>query len=574
MTKGRTASKRVRAPRGLGQRLAAATLLIGLALSALVVGLQLWVSYNAELALTEQRLDGVDHSLVPGLTRSLRYADKAQVDVLLDGIAQVPGVEYVRLDSGGGERRERGRPLESPLIHRDYPLRYTDGESVAVGTLRLEVGTERIGTRLRGQFVRQSIVITTLLLVTVFLILMLFRHWVTRHLGAMADYTRQLNFEQLAGIAPLVLTGKAVREPPDELDEVTASLNLMRERMVQFLALRNAYEQALEEHRDRLESLVEERTAELSGKATLLEEAARVAAAARGEAARNEARLRLITDNMPALISRIAPDRRFLFNNRAYERWLERPLAEITGQRLQDVYTPEQYQRIAPHLETAFSGELVTFEIFTGRRHVRATYVPEIDSEGRVESVYGLVHDITQIKQVEEELRRLAQFDPLTGLANRRRFEERMHEAIARSERSGDTLALLFLDLDRFKRINDSLGHKTGDRVLQEFAARLLASVRQTDTVARLAGDEFVIVLENLHPHTAREEVDVVARKILAAMSPSLRVDDAIVGLSTSIGIALRVPGEIDAPALLQRADAALYAAKHAGRGTWRFNEA
>jgi len=558
--------------RSLAHRLAGATLLIGLGLSTVMVALQSWVSYNAELELTRQRLDGLAETMAPGLARSLWYVDQAQIDVLLDGVAQVPGVEYVRLDSSEGERRERGTALDAPLLSRDYPLRYTDGESFAVGTLRVEVGERRIDARLRGQILRQAVVITALLLGTSFLILLLFRQWVTRHLGRMADYTHELSFDRLAEGAPLVLVDKPVRDPPDELDQVTAAMNRMRERMIQFMQMRGAYEQALEEHRSRLESLVEERTAELSRKAALLEDAARAAAAARTEAARNETRLRLITDNVPALISRIGTDRRFLFNNKAYSRWLERPLAQITGQRLEDVYTPEQFRQIAPHLDAAFAGERVTFEMYTGRRYVRATYVPEIDPDGQVESVYGLAHDITQIKQVEEELRKLAQFDPLTGLANRRRFEERMHEAIARSERSGQTLALMFLDLDRFKQINDSLGHKTGDRVLQEFAARLVASVRQTDTVARLAGDEFVVVLEHLRPDSARDEAESLAAKILAAMVPALRVDDASLTFSTSIGIALRAPGETDAAALLQRADAALYAAKHAGRGTWRFN--
>lgn len=557
--------------RTLGHRLAGATLVIGLAISAAVAGLQLLLMYRAEIAITEQRLDGIGQALVPGLTRSLWYVDEAQVEILLEGVFQVPGVEYVRLEDREGVRHERGTAPDAPVLVRDFPLRYADGESFDVGTLHVEVGRLRIDDRLLTQALRQAALTTVLLMGTAFLVLLLFRQWVTRHLAAMADYTSQLRFDRLEEGGPLTLADKPVRDPPDELDRVAGALNDMRERMIQFLDLRDAYEQALEEHRDRLESLVEERTAELVRKAELLEQAHRAESVARGESARSEARLRLITDNMPALISRIGPDGRFLFNNKAYERWLERPLSEITGQPLEHIYTPEQYAQIAPHLQTAFAGQMVTFEMFTGRRHVRATYVPEIDAEGRVESVFGLVHDITRIKQIEQELRALAQFDALTGLPNRRRLEERLQEAIARAERSGQGLALMFLDIDRFKGINDTLGHQAGDLVLQEFAARLTACVRQTDTVARLAGDEFVIVLEALETAEAAAQAEAVARKILQAMAPVMQIDANAVALSTSIGIALHVRGEQDGPALLQRADAALYAAKRAGRGIWRF---
>jgi len=559
-----------RRTRSLGSRLALATLAIGLGISALVATLQLGVAYNAEMTLTRQRLDGVGRSLVPGLARSLWYVDTPQIDILLDGVSQVPGVEYVRLDTREGEHRERGTPVASPLLIREFPLRYNDRETFPVGTLRVEVGTRRIGDRLRTQALRQAVISTVLLLGTAFLILLLFRQWVTRYLVAMADYSRNLRFDELEQHPPLVLEGKPVRDPPDELDRVTASMNDMRERLIHFLELRLAYEQALEEHRDRLEILVEERTSELSRKAHLLEEAHRAESTARIEAARSEARLRLITDSMPALISRIDRDRRFVFNNKAYETWLERPLSRITGERLDALYTPDQFAQIAPQLDAAFAGERVTFEMDTGRRHLRVTYIPEIDSDGRVDSVYGMAHDITHTKQIENELRSLAQYDPLTGLPNRRRYEERLQDAIARAERNGQGLALMFLDIDRFKAINDGHGHKTGDQVLQAFAERLSTCVRQNDTVARLAGDEFVVLLEGLHAEDAITEAEAVAAKILHAMARPLSIDGIVLTLSTSIGIALRATGETDGAALLHRADAALYAAKRAGRGTWR----
>jgi diguanylate cyclase (GGDEF)-like protein/PAS domain S-box-containing protein len=280
----------------------------------------------------------------------------------------------------------------------------------------------------------------------------------------------------------------------------------------------------------------------------------------------SEQRLRLITDHVPALISYIDSERRFRFNNRLYGIWLNRPLEQITGRLVSEVYEPEIYAMIEPHIEAAFGGEQQTFELMASTRFVRVTYIPDVDDSGRVVGIYGLIHDITKLKQVESELRMLAQFDPLTGLANRRRFVERLDEAIARSERSGQLMALLFLDLDRFKAINDSLGHKAGDLVLQQFARRIEQCVRRTDSVARLAGDEFVVILEAL---SEADEARVVARKILDAMGEPFDLEGVSRRITTSIGIAVREPGETDGEALLRRADAALYEAKAAGRGAF-----
>jgi diguanylate cyclase (GGDEF)-like protein/PAS domain S-box-containing protein len=280
----------------------------------------------------------------------------------------------------------------------------------------------------------------------------------------------------------------------------------------------------------------------------------------------SEQRLRLITDNVPALISYIDADRRFRFNNREYSILLDRPLEEITGKLLVDVYSAETFAKISPQLEHAFSGEAVNFEVEANGRIMRVAYLPDLDDNGVARGVYGLIHDISALKKIERELRTLSQFDALTGLANRRRYNERLADAIDRSERRNELLALMFLDLDHFKSVNDSLGHKAGDQVLQEFARRIERSVRNTDTVARLAGDEFVIVLESVQ---GRAEAERVAEKILQAMTIEFQVDGGARRLTASIGITLRKPGELDGEALLRRADSALYAAKDAGRNRY-----
>jgi diguanylate cyclase (GGDEF)-like protein len=173
---------------------------------------------------------------------------------------------------------------------------------------------------------------------------------------------------------------------------------------------------------------------------------------------------------------------------------------------------------------------------------------------------YGLSQ---QRARAEAALAALARTDPLTGLHNRRMFEETFQVAIARARRAGTLLALAYLDIDHFKRINDTLGHGMGDRVLVEFARRLKEAVRATDTVARLAGDEFVVIFENL---TDPRLPEVMGEKILAAMWPEFALAGTSLVVSASVGIAIGAVQGATMEHFLTTADAALYAAKEAGR--------
>src|SRR5439155_3250348 len=143
--------------------------------------------------------------------------------------------------------------------------------------------------------------------------------------------------------------------------------------------------------------------------------------------------------------------------------------------------------------------------------------------------------------------------DVLTGLPNRRQFEEKLQEAVARSKRSDRPMALMFLDVDHFKQINDTHGHAAGDAVLKEFAARLQRCVRITDTVARLAGDEFVIILEGLHDI---EDAELVARKIRAALQPPFVWGDlALSRITSSIGVVVLSGNDVAAADVVARPD-------------------
>jgi diguanylate cyclase (GGDEF)-like protein/PAS domain S-box-containing protein len=190
-------------------------------------------------------------------------------------------------------------------------------------------------------------------------------------------------------------------------------------------------------------------------------------------------------------------------------------------------------------------------------------------ASGRALRMIGTNVDITDRKRIEEAVQSAAQSDPLTGLANRALLGDRLRLALARTRRHGTPVAMLYLDIDRFKDINDRLGHGAGDTLLQDFAARLRSSVRATDTVARFGGDEFVILLEDVKErgHAAR-----IAEKIVHEARQTLRLQDHEVVATASIGVAYSEVA-IDADELLKRADAALYEAKAAGRDGYRIWE-
>jgi diguanylate cyclase (GGDEF)-like protein/PAS domain S-box-containing protein len=285
---------------------------------------------------------------------------------------------------------------------------------------------------------------------------------------------------------------------------------------------------------------------------------------------KSEQRLRLIADNIPALIAYVLPDERVASANHRYEEAYGVLHEELCGMYTWEVLGQDVYQKSRRYIHDALAGKPAHFErevIQDGKvRFERVRYIPEFDLEGKVAGYFGLVEDITELKLVEAQLRKLVRHDSLTGLANRLQFEEKLGDAIRYSRRHQTLMAVMFLDIDHFKTINDTFGHQVGDEVLCEFGKRLLACVRQTDTVARLAGDEFVIILEGL---SAQDEACGVARKIIAVMNADFKTSSGLRKITTSVGIAVRQEAEEDAQMLLHRADDAMYQAKSAGRNTF-----
>ena len=192
---------------------------------------------------------------------------------------------------------------------------------------------------------------------------------------------------------------------------------------------------------------------------------------------------------------------------------------------------------------------------------------------GEVTHYVGTMVDISMRKAIEEEINKLAFYDPLTQLPNRRLLFDRLDQALSMSARSGREGALLFIDLDKFKSINDSLGHHIGDLLLQEVALRVQSCVRESDTVARLGGDEFVVLLENLGTESgsAVEQTRLVAEKILASLGAGYMLDGVNCVATPSIGISIFNGRQHTPKELMHQADLAMYQAKDDGRNTLSF---
>ena len=419
----------------------------------------------------------------------------------------------------------------------------------------------------------------------------------------------------------------------------------------------------------------------------------------------SQARLKEVTDNVPALISYIDTEHRFRFANQAYQDWLGVDPQSLIGRSLPELYGDTAYAGIRHNLERALAGEVVLYErdlpCLDTVRHVQVTMSPHRDLGGGIVGLYVLMNDISALKQAEKQsarseerlslalegshlalfdwdlinqqvfhsahwssmlggpaeestislsilsklvhpddlsmvmtkvletvkgiipfysaehrvrtstgqwlwilsrgrvverdaggrairlsgtnaditeqkaleaqLQRMAELDILTGLPNRALFNDRLNSALARGRRHASPVALLLLDIDYFKQINDGLGHDAGDAVLQEFGRRLMGTVRLTDTVARLGGDEFTIILEELH---SAREAEMIAAKVVAAMVDDFSHAGQSLRVTTSVGVAyLAQPGDQEPASLIKLADQALYAAKAAGRNTYQLAE-
>jgi diguanylate cyclase (GGDEF)-like protein/PAS domain S-box-containing protein len=332
----------------------------------------------------------------------------------------------------------------------------------------------------------------------------------------------------------------------DELGRLAQRFEKMREAIRQKI-------QKINEINASLEHTVIERTAELVSK---------------------EQQSRTLTENSPDTISRYDRDLRCIYANPAFCAWAGYSRAESLGKRLSEIPGgPNALLCEMKISDVIASGAHAQFELKSVSKdgkeqctHIRLT--PEIDRAGNVISVLVVGRDISDRMAFEATIWKQANFDALTDLPNRQMFQNRLEQEARLSHRSGQRMALMLIDLDRFKEVNDSLGHDTGDILLIEAARRITSCVRDSDTVARLGGDEFTVILPNLDD---TEVIERIANAIIDSLAEPFRFGPDEAFISASVGVTLYPDHTRELDVLFKNADQAMYAAKNAGRNRFSY---
>jgi diguanylate cyclase (GGDEF)-like protein/PAS domain S-box-containing protein len=286
----------------------------------------------------------------------------------------------------------------------------------------------------------------------------------------------------------------------------------------------------------------------------------------------SESRLRTIADTLPAMIAYIDFEEVYRFHNLAYEREFSKSGLQVTGRTVLETVGEKRYAVLKPYITRALRGETLTFEEEDDSgdypRTYDVVYIPQLDEDGiTVVGFHVMRQDVTAQKREKLRLLRLSQVDALTGLTNRAGFLQKLNDTMVACRESGSLMAVMYLDIDRFKPVNDTYGHAVGDALLKAFSARLSNTVRASDTVARLGGDEFTIIMDRI---SKAEDAAVTASKIVQAMQQPFELDGVLANVSTSIGLTYYRDEDVSPAELLKRADLLLYEAKQAGRNTFR----
>jgi diguanylate cyclase (GGDEF)-like protein/PAS domain S-box-containing protein len=294
-----------------------------------------------------------------------------------------------------------------------------------------------------------------------------------------------------------------------------------------------------------------------------------------GERVELEERFRATFDQAAVGIMHSSLDRRILKVNRKFCEMVGYSAEEIQQGSVQRIHHPEDTNADQPLEKRLVAGEIDTYSF--EKRYVRKdgsvfwadrTVSLARDAEGRPKYFIRVIVDISERKHAEEALLHLAHFDRLTNLPHRALFRDRLAQSVAHAGRRDRMVAMMFLDLDRFKTVNDTFGHAIGDLLLQQVADRFTRCVRVGDTVGRLSGDEFGIVLCDLH---SAADARLVAQKIVETFREPYRLDAHEHRMTTSIGISMYPADGRDPEALIKAADDAMYRAKEDGRNTFHF---
>ena len=548
-------------PRSLRLRLVAATIIVEVVTLAVLVANSLRVNDHALLEQADTWVSSTTPLLNAALAAPLAQRDYATVIELLEEMRSEHGLVYlVVLDHDHSVVAASGREASAALHGPDRSLREAGDDSVYDTVVPLTLGGRPYGTlalgvstaflqRTQKQLLLQSVLVSSIGVAASFMVLALLALWIMRHLRRLTNAG--------AAVAAGDFSARVEVTSEDEVGALSAAFNTMAAAI-----------------QDKIRELADGET-RLSEAMRELEKANAVQREYLTQASEERARLNALLSAMQVGILLVDRDNRVIYSNPAFERvwllarthvrFLGEDAAAILAKTTGGAGQPEMAE-LAQAAKEGHPSAPLEIAMSDGRLITRTGY-PVRDAGEQPIGYLWLFQDVTRERQTANQILYLAERDPLTGLYNRHRFQEELARMLSGGERRRRRVALLFFDIDEFKHVNDSFGHRAGDALLIRVAGEVSAQVRRNELFARLGGDEFAI----LAPDISEQEATVFAERIVRTIG---RIPFSFEGnhlrLTCSLGVAMYPEHAPTAEDLIAHADAAMYQAKEAGKNTWR----
>jgi diguanylate cyclase (GGDEF)-like protein/PAS domain S-box-containing protein len=533
MPKLLTRLQRFKSGSPLSFRLLAYILLFSSVFTLISSAIQIYSDFSKDVSQIDRRMEVIETGYATSLARSLWALDQKLLQTQLEGILSLPDIVHLRLKIEPDSELVLGNiPSDSSTTSHEFNLVHQGDDMFTLGRLTVTADLQRVYADLERKIL---VILATQFLKTFFisiLIVWIFQYFVARHLTTMANYARGFSINSLSEPLKLDRPDTPLNNS-DELAQVTEAINQMRDRLSDDLK---------RQERDEKEIRKFSKAIEQSPSSVLI------------------------------------CDRKWQieYANQKFTQLTGYDLKSIVGKHpgvLGDDITAHResrqlWQSIRLQVQRVgvWQGEVNSARRNGERFWEQLIVTPIKDSDGEATGYLILGEDISIRKRYEQQLLRQANYDILTGLPNRMLALDRLKLALAQARRENTLVGVMFLDLDNFKHINDTLGHDAGDNLLIEAARRISSCLRGTSTVARLGGDEFLVILPGL---TDVEASTQVAQRILATFEPPYLLNGQEVFVTTSIGIAIFPYDSDNSGMLLQHADAAMYQAKNKGKSAY-----
>lgn len=513
---------------GIARRIMLALFLFSSVITTIITGVEMYFDYRSELKDIHERIESIRKVSLPTLSESVWIAEKPQIQNQLKGLLNLEDVEFVSIVANGKTEWSAGARTAIQHVEAVLPLIHLHrGQTVTIGDLHVVASVDNVFNRLWNRLILTLVSNGLKTLLIIVFVLLVFQYMVGQHLEHISSYLRQFANNISTG-ADLQLNRPVTgRWRPDALDHVTTAINTM--------------------HRD-------------------------ISGSHRDLITTNQRLAAILADSPVAIVAR---DRNHIVTdwNPAAEKMFGWSASEAIGHPLRIVPKNKHHEYEAFNTRIQKGDRFDHVELLREKRdgspiHIDLSLVVQLNPSGELETYLAFITDISGRKANEKQIEFLAYHDPLTGLPNRLLLKDRFERALAHAKRAGLRVGLLFIDLDRFKSINDTLGHDIGDEFLKEISTRVIQSVRDTDTVSRQGGDEFLVVLSNLH-HP--DDATPILRKLIERMREPFHINEQEIGTSASMGISIFPEDGTDFETLLKKADIAMYQAKSDGRNSYRF---